>query len=162
MCSHTPVSYTHLDVYKRQISVLFSHLSSKNIESARLSWKIEGTDIKGEKPISKVQRGLNEIENIEFSLPEVIEPKTFKLILKLTSKRRIIAENYVNIFVVPKNILKYTDYKIGLAENSIPVSYTHLDVYKRQESSSSIIKNLLVYLSSSFSASFLKNLAQKE
>ena len=104
---------------KVNISVLFSHLSSKNIESARLSWKIEGTDIKGEKPISKVQRGLNEIENIEFSLPEVIEPKTFKLILKLTSKRRIIAENYVNIFVVPKNILKHTDYKIGLAENSI-------------------------------------------
>jgi len=104
---------------KVNIPVLFSHLSDKNVENARLSWKIEKTDIKGEEFISKIQKGLNEVGTIEFSLPEVTEPKTFKLILKVTSKHQTIAENHMDVFVVPKNILRYSGYRIALAENSI-------------------------------------------
>ena len=87
------------------IPILFSHLSNGSLENVKVSWNLEGTDIKDSLNLKSVNYGLAEIGNIEFLAPEVSEPKTFKLILKATTRNRTISENELSLFVVPKNLI---------------------------------------------------------
>jgi hypothetical protein len=90
---------------KLNIPVLFSHLSNSPLENVKVSWNLEGADIKNSIALNKIHYGLSEIGNIELLAPEVSEPKTFKLILKATTRNRTISENEIPLFVVPKNLI---------------------------------------------------------
>ena len=81
--SHYPVSYTHLDVYKRQVTALAAVLSRSSMT---------------------VKRSLNELE-------------TAGLIMRV--RQGVGEPNRIYVLIPGK-------------EDAAPVSYTHLDVYKRQ------------------------------
>lgn len=104
---------------KVNIPVLLSHLSHNSFDEVKISWTVEGTEIKGSFSISKVPFGLNEIGNIEFVAPDVSEPKTFRLVLKATSRNRLINENTVQLFVVPKALINT---RISVLDNSLEKS----------------------------------------
>ena len=89
-----------------RIPILFSHLSGSPLENVKISWEMEGTEIKGSFTLKSINYGLGEIGNIEFVVPKVLEPKLFRLNLKATTRNRTISENIINIFVVPKDLVK--------------------------------------------------------
>lgn len=104
---------------KVAIPVLFSHLSHNTFDELRVSWNIEGTEIKGNFSISHIFFGLNEVGSIEFIAPSVSEPKSFNLLLKATSRNRLISKNSISIFVVPKTSINT---RISVLDNSLEKS----------------------------------------
>ena len=86
----TPVSYTHLDVYKRQ-GILKERMAALMTDGLRAQ------------------------------------------ILEANGYRTQILE-FIDMAHTPKNLLIRAVYNGHCADNKAPVSYTHLDVYKRQGS----------------------------
>ena len=109
-----PVSYTHLDVYKRQILKTQKHISDKNILLLGVG-----------------EIGQNTVENL---VKHVYQPKV-KIANRSFEKAEKIAEKYKIPQIAFDDFeeeLKSTDILIVAKGASQPVSYTHLDVYKRQ------------------------------
>jgi hypothetical protein len=72
-----------------------------------------------------VSYGLSEVGSIEFSAPETLEPKAFKLTLKATSRNRIVSENVISIFVVPKDLINT---RISALNSSIWDSFKNANI----------------------------------
>ncbi|MCX7796439.1 MAG: hypothetical protein N2380_07960 [bacterium] len=104
---------------KITIPILFSHLSHNSFDEVKISWNVEGTEIRGSFSVPRVSFGLNEMGNIEFIAPDVSESKTFRLVLKATSRNRLINENIMQIFVVPRTLINT---KISVLDNSLEKS----------------------------------------
>ncbi|MGC8971262.1 MAG: glycoside hydrolase family 2 protein [bacterium] len=98
------------------IPILFSHLSNEDLDNVKIVWGIEGTELKEGITLAQIPYGLTEVGNIEFQAPVISEPKTFKITLRATSRNRIINENTIPIFVVPKNLIKLG---IGVLDNAL-------------------------------------------
>jgi hypothetical protein len=101
------------------IPILFSHLSDIPLDELKFSWQLEGTDLKVSKTIDKVKSGLNHIDVITFKVPDISEPGIYRINLKLTSKKQVINENYIDLFVVPKDLLKGINLKLGIKDISL-------------------------------------------
>ena len=109
-CERDPVSYTHLDVYKRQAptlpwpSVCWSSLSRTSLSSwARLS------SIRTSSPVTLCCRYLL---SCTLATKSTTEPRSSRLLISTWSP--------TGMSLTPKS------------NSTRPVSYTHLDVYKRQ------------------------------
>jgi len=107
------------------IPILFSHLSNDSLDNVKILWSLEGTDIKNSINLDKVSYGLSEVGSIEFSAPETLEPKTFKLTLKATNRNRIVSENVIPIFVVPKDLINT---RISALNSSIWDSFKNANI----------------------------------
>jgi len=124
------------------LPIFFSHLSEKNIESVKLFWSLDEGNIKGYREIERIKRGLNELGNIDFTVPEVVEPKTFRLYIKLSAKNKIINENYIDLFVVPKNLLKLVNLRLGTTDNSLRDLLNPIDLQFSVINSADIVYSL--------------------
>jgi len=117
------------------IPILFSHLSNIPLDELKFYWQLEGTELKDSKVIREIEYGLNYIDVINFKAPNTIEPGNYRLNLKLISKKQIVSENYLDIFIVPRDLLRRINLKfsvknVSLEENFINVG---LDPYKVSE-----------------------------
>ena len=111
--SVTPVSYTHLDVYKRQPLSLTVHSSHPSC-----TWAAIATS-----PAAGLGRCLQALQDIGYPHRAVIH--RHQLLWKLRPPQR----RYANKRVLHDR--QPTDEQ-GQPAIVTPVSYTHLDVYKRQ------------------------------
>jgi len=91
---------------KVSIELLFSHLSAKKITNVEVRWNITETPINGKLIKKRIAFGLNELGKIEFLAPDVSEPKLLRLSLKAVCQNRKLNENEIDLFVVPKDLLK--------------------------------------------------------
>ena len=105
---YTPVSYTHLDVYKRQIMSYAAKYASSFYGPFR--------DAAGSAPSFGDRKSYQmDYHNVKEGLKEAMTDEC----------------EGADILMV-KPALSYLDVVRLVAENTNPVSYTHLDVYKRQ------------------------------
>ena len=126
VCSVGSVSYTHLDVYKRQRFDEESNLEWKEIleqEGVKVLMGIPNKKVHAKLCVIK-KRVHNKTIQYGFVSTGNFNEKTAKIYgdhLLMTSDRAIMADinKVFNVLRKPKGDI-------------IPVSYTHLDVYKRQ------------------------------
>ena len=152
---YIPVSYTHLDVYKRQVEVfqgnadhVYIILSSQDggcgleEQGTGFAGKIRGTilevlDVETALGIGNRYSGL---ERLEDSIQEAFTALKYRHLSERegysvfheavtweSGKRAELGEG--NKLLIQKVLLGSREQALGLLE---PVSYTHLDVYKRQ------------------------------
>ena len=116
------VSYTHLDVYKRQLPLVDQVIE---LDERNRKIKKEVESLRAEKNrLSKLIGGLmkdGKREEAENTKAQVAAGNA--RIDELTAEEKKLAEEIKNIMMVIPNII----------DSSVPVSYTHLDVYKRQD-----------------------------
>ncbi|MEW5816743.1 MAG: sugar-binding domain-containing protein, partial [Spirochaetota bacterium] len=86
------------------VKILFSHLSSAELENVKIHWNIQGTEAKGSFSKKTIPAGLSEIGDIEFTAPKVSEPKVFRMHIHATSRDRIMSKNEVELLVVPRDV----------------------------------------------------------
>jgi len=103
---------------KVSLQLLFSHLSTKELKNVEVKWSIAGTDINGKLMLKKIAYGLNEIGKIEFSTPNVTKPELLKLSLKSVCQKRRLNENEIDLFVVPKDLLKNSRTRFSVYDES--------------------------------------------
>jgi hypothetical protein len=72
-----------------------------------------GTDISDSLENIKVHYGLNEIGNIKFKIPSIKEPRNYSISLGLIADGKLISQNSIDLFVVPKDLLKNTKLKLA-------------------------------------------------
>jgi len=110
-----------------KLKLLFSHLSHKELKNIRINWNIKKTKIKGSLILKKIEQGLSTVGNIEFIPPSLLEPNSFKLFLKASFRNRTICENEIDLFVVPKDLLKNIKSKLSVADESLNMEFHSLD-----------------------------------
>ncbi|MCX7796490.1 MAG: hypothetical protein N2380_08220 [bacterium] len=95
------------------IPILFSYLSDKQYSKIILKWQLIGTDVNGTIEDIKVNYGLNVIGNISLKAPIIREPRDFCISLGLIADGKLISQNFINLFVVPKDLIRNTRLKIA-------------------------------------------------
>jgi len=95
------------------IPILFSHLSDRTYNRVIFKWQLIGTNISGSLENIRANYGLNEIGTIKFKTPTVKEPKNFTVSLGLIADGKLISQNTIDLFVVPKDLLKNVKLKIA-------------------------------------------------
>ena len=114
------VSYTHLDVYKRQMQEWLRYIVEHNI------------------PVYNVYMQCYYIGNVGRKM--IIMDRTRRLRMNATL-RDMVRENYVRVdeLIYPVFVTEENDViqEVPSMPGICPVSYTHLDVYKRQVQGSS-------------------------
>lgn len=95
------------------IPILFSYLSDKQYSKVALKWQLIGTSINGTIENVKAKYGLNTIGNISFKAPLVKEPRSFSISLGLIADGKLISQNSIDLFVVPKDLIKNINLKIA-------------------------------------------------
>ena len=122
-----PVSYTHLDVYKRQDNkvVLISDESHHiNTRTKKLSKTEEAEENSWEYSVERIFRANRDNVLLEF---------TATADLKDPNVRRKYLDKIIFDYPLAKfRASGYTKDFQNLQSDTNPVSYTHLDVYKRQ------------------------------
>ena len=116
-----PVSYTHLDVYKRQLHNDMNQLVQK--------WETAFKNIQKNKVPSKV---LSEEDKASAILRDNFNADFVSIIC---DDEQMVNDmkNYIEVIAPErKNIVQFYDRPTPLLEYYNAVSYTHLDVYKRQ------------------------------
>jgi len=95
------------------IPILFSHLSDRTYNRVIFKWQLIGTDISDSLENIKVHYGLNEIGDIKFKIPSIKEPRNYSISLGLIADGKLISQNSIDLFVVPKDLLKNTKLKLA-------------------------------------------------
>ena len=95
------------------IPILFSHLSNKQYDKVTLKWQLIGTNTTGNLEDIKAQYGLNEIGAIKFKIPIVKEPKNLTISSGLIADGKLISQNSIDLFVVPKDLIKNIRLKLA-------------------------------------------------
>ena len=127
MSWYTPVSYTHLDVYKRQALVLMMGLS--------VTAFAQGTD---QPPAEDATNDSNVVVEETEDSPALTPEGNAALVDDFGGNKQLItvttkAGNYFYILIDRANEDKETAvHFLNQVDEADPVSYTHLDVYKRQ------------------------------
>ena len=116
-----PVSYTHLDVYKRQVE---DNTFVKSLDQIPAIWtshywagKVDATDTGLYRPLTLTTY------NLQYALTGE-SPAAFHIL-------NILLHALVCLMVMTMASLLFLDFRLVVISGS--VSYTHLDVYKRQK-----------------------------
>ena len=142
-CSIMAVSYTHLDVYKRQEEnadkVMKNEIGHIMRKYNVLEYKGPGDELSidtfyktlGYACLYKgYGKTIDEIPADELTVSLFREAYPRELFFELERKGYVLEEKYPGIYYVSGNIL--FPVQIVVSSRLNPVSYTHLDVYKRQ------------------------------
>ena len=133
--SHITVSYTHLDVYKRQLLDAGSQINFCTKSFARkLQLKLTKSNI----PITGINNTACYATDLaSISIISRYQRYSFeaKCAILSTLTHNLPANSFdINQFHIPNKIfLADPDFNISSQIDILSVSYTHLDVYKRQE-----------------------------
>ena len=95
------------------IPILFSYLSDRQYKNVTLKWQLLGTDINGESRDINFKYGLNEIGSIRFRIPPIKEPRNFSISLGLIADGKLINRNFINLFVVPRDLIRNLPLKLA-------------------------------------------------
>lgn len=86
------------------IDIFFSYYSGKTLSNLLLKWEAENF-IKGEIEILEnfFTTDVKKLANVKFSIEELEKPQKVKVKFELVSQGKVIAKNFVDVFVFPKN-----------------------------------------------------------
>ena len=139
-----PVSYTHLDVYKRQVLFWFSYATLVRVPAVLMSTPFSWIAVV-KLPVPPATVPVVVMLSAPVSMapkPEVIEPApkapvpvmavaTASLVSTRAASLPSRRLNSTSVTVTPL-MLKTFPAALVTLRRPVPVSYTHLDVYKRQ------------------------------
>ena len=115
MSTIIPVSYTHLDVYKRQVLDSISDFEALESITFMPKYQVETDSIESENTVEIK----TPTEGLEYPIVGVLDTGVSK-------------NPYCELWLLKNKFSSYPDELIDRRNGSCAVSYTHLDVYKRQ------------------------------
>jgi len=121
-----PVKYNYWDAEEVEIKLFISHFSNENFKDVKLKWKNTNGN-SGLINLSEINKGeVIEIKSLKFSLANREFAEKERIEFELVYNGKILAKNFIDLFVFPDNRILSKEIKLFDSENSLINFSDHL------------------------------------